>query len=111
MLRNVQNISLFSLMLQDFLSPINIHKFKPESGYFNTQLGSKINFYDGNGRFMGDNLIAKSIDVYHRGTNDIIVKPIERIVGKMVSTGNVILRNTPPIVAVEQLYQGRVVYN
>ncbi len=71
----------------------------------------RINFYDGNGRFMGDNLIAKSIDVYHRGTNDIIVKPIERIVGKMVSTGNVILRNTPPIVAVEQLYQGRVVYN
>lgn len=71
----------------------------------------RINFYDGNGRFMGDNLTAKSIDVYHRGSNDIIVKPIERIVGKMVSTGNVILRNTPPIVSVEQLYQGRVIYN
>lgn len=71
----------------------------------------RINLYDGNGRFMGDNLTAKSIDVYHRGSNDIIVKPIERITGKMVSTGNVILRNTPPIVAVEQLYQGRVIYN
>ena len=71
----------------------------------------RINFYDGNGRFMGNNLIAKSVGVFHRGSNDIIVKPIERIVGKMVSTGNVILRNTPPIVAVEQLYQGRVIYN
>ena len=71
----------------------------------------RINFYDGNGRFMGDNLTANSIDVYHRGSNDIIVKPIERIIGKIVSTGNVILRNTPPIVAVEQLYQGRVIYN
>lgn len=71
----------------------------------------RINFYDGNGRFMGDNLNAKSVDVYHRGSNDIIVKPIERITGKMVSTGNVILRNTPPIVAIEQLYQGRVLYN
>lgn len=71
----------------------------------------RINFYEGNGRFMGDNLTAKSIDVFHRGSNDIIVKPIERIGGKMVSTGNVILRNTPPIVAVEQLYLGRVIYN
>ena len=71
----------------------------------------RINFYDGNGRFMGDNLNAKSVDVYHRGSNDILVKPIERISGKMVSTGNIILKNIPPIVDIQQLYHGRVIYN
>ena len=70
-----------------------------------------VNFYDGNGRFTGDNLNAKKIVVFHRGSNDMIVKPTESITGKMVSTGNVILKNNPPIVDVQQLYQGRVIYN
>jgi len=70
-----------------------------------------VNFYDGNGRFTGDNLNAKKIVVFHRGSNDMIVKPTESITGKMVSTGNVILKNNPPIVDVQQLYHGRVIYN
>lgn len=70
-----------------------------------------INFYDGNGRFLGENLNAKWIDVFHRGSNDMIVKPIDSITGKMVSIGNVILKNTPPIVDVQQLYSGHVIYN
>lgn len=70
-----------------------------------------VNFYDGNGRFNGGNLIANSILLYHRGSNDMIVKPTESITGKMVSTGNVILKNNPPIVDVQQLYHGRVIYN
>lgn len=69
-----------------------------------------LNFYDGNGRFEGENLIAKSIKVFHRGSNDMIVFPTESITGKMVSTGNIILKNVPPVVAVEQLYQGHVIY-
>lgn len=70
-----------------------------------------IHFYDGNGRFEGENILAKAIDVYHRGSNDMIVKPTENITGKMMSTGNVILKNNPPIVDVQQLYHGRVIYN
>jgi hypothetical protein len=69
-----------------------------------------VNFYDGNGRFIGDNLMSKSIKIFHRGSNDMIVRPIESVSGKMVSTGNLILKNTPPIVNVEELYQGRVIY-
>jgi hypothetical protein len=41
----------------------------------------------------------------------MIVRPTESITGKMVSTGNVILKNNPPIVDVQQLYHGRVIYN
>lgn len=69
-----------------------------------------LDFYDGHGRFEGENLIAKYIKVFHRGSNDMIVHPTDSITGKMVSTGNVILKNVPPVVDVEELYQGRVVY-
>jgi hypothetical protein len=69
-----------------------------------------LNFYDGHGRFEGENLIAKRIKVFHRGSNDMVVHPIDSIYGKMVSTGNIILKNVPPIVDVEALYQGHVVY-
>jgi len=71
----------------------------------------KVNFYEGNGRFLGDNLNAKEVEIYHRGTNDIIVKAIDKITGKLYSTGNLILKNTPLIVDVQQYYQGRVIYN
>lgn len=70
-----------------------------------------VGFHNGNGRFEGENLNAKTVFVFHRGSNDIIVKPTESITGKMVSTGNVILKNNPPIVNVQQLYRGRVIYN
>jgi len=72
--------------------------------------GVLLNFYDGHGRFQGENLIAKDIKVFHRGSNDMVVHPTESITGKMVSTGNVVLKNVPPIVNIEELYQGRVIY-
>jgi hypothetical protein len=71
----------------------------------------KVNFYEGNGRFSGENLNAKEIQIFHRGTNDIVVKPIDKITGKLYSTGNLIIKNTPPIVDVQQYYQGRLIYN
>lgn len=69
------------------------------------------NFYSGDGRIEAPNLTAQTIKVFHRGSNDMIVKPIQSIKGKMVSTGNIILKNNPPIVDVEELYQGHVIYN
>ncbi|MES2545840.1 MAG: head GIN domain-containing protein [Bacteroidota bacterium] len=71
----------------------------------------QLNFYDGNGRFVGENLTAKWIDVFHRGSNDMILRPIDSITGKMVSTGNVVLKNNPPVIKVQELYTGRVIRN
>jgi len=70
-----------------------------------------VNFWAGDGRLEAENLITQNIQVYHRGSNDMIVKPIQSITGKMVSTGNIILKNNPPIIDVEQLYMGHVIYN
>ena len=77
------------------------------SGQTNT---ANFNFYFGDGRIEAQNLTAQNIIVYHRGSNDMIVKPIQSITGTMNSTGNIILKNVPPIVDVQELYQGRVIY-
>jgi hypothetical protein len=69
-----------------------------------------INLYDGNGRIQAENLLANRIKVFHRGYNDMVVHPIDSIYGKMVSTGNIVLTNTPQKVDVQELYQGKVIY-
>lgn len=71
---------------------------------------ANFSFYFGDGRIEAANLTAQNMHVYHRGSNDMIVKPIQSITGTMNSTGNIILKNIPPIVDVEELYQGSVVY-
>lgn len=77
------------------------------SGQTNT---ANFNFYFGDGRIEAQNLTAQNIIVYHRGSNDMVVNPIQSISGTMNSTGNIILKNAPPIVQVEELYRGRVIY-
>jgi uncharacterized pyridoxamine 5'-phosphate oxidase family protein len=72
---------------------------------------ASLNFYFGDGRIEAENLIAQNITVFHRGSNDMIVYPVQSITGVLNSTGNLILKNLPPIVSpLEQLYSGNVIY-
>ncbi|TYA69869.1 DUF2807 domain-containing protein [Seonamhaeicola marinus] len=70
-----------------------------------------INFASGNGRFEGENLIVQNATIFHRGSNNMIINPQQSIKGKVVSTGDVILKTTPPIIEVETLYKGRVIFD
>lgn len=70
-----------------------------------------LNFYDGNGRLEAQNLSIDVAKVFHRGSNDMIIKPIQSVEGDLYSTGNLILLNTPPSVNLTEHYQGRVIYN
>ncbi len=72
---------------------------------------ASFNFYAGDGRIEAQNLTIQNLYVYHRGTNDMIVKPIQKIEGILNSTGDVILKNNPLIVNVQQLYQGHIIFN
>jgi len=69
-----------------------------------------INFWGANGRLEAQNLEANHVKVFHRSTNDMIVKPLESVSGTLYSTGNLVLKNVPPVIEVEQLYTGHVVY-
>lgn len=77
------------------------------NGHSNEML---LNFYFGNGRFYGKDLHVENIRVYHRGSNDMMVYPIQKIEGTIIATGNIILKNVPPVVDVEELFRGRVIY-
>jgi len=70
-----------------------------------------IGFFAGAGRFEGENLIAQNVDVFHRGSNDIIVNPQVSLTGTLNGTGNLIAVNQPPIVDVEEDYTGQLIFN
>ncbi len=70
-----------------------------------------IGFYSGDGRFEGANLIAQTIDIFQRSSNDMIVNPQQSLKGEIRGTGDVISLNRPPIVEVEQFYTGKLIFN
>ena len=69
-----------------------------------------IGFYAGTSRFEGRNLVAQNVQFYSRSSNDIIINPRVQLKGTIVSTGDVISVNMPPIVEVEELYKGRLIF-
>ena len=69
------------------------------------------NFYEGNGRIEAGNLLAKNINVFHRGSNDMILNPQIKMTGKIYSTGDIICKNPNVINEVIALFQGRVIFN
>lgn len=70
-----------------------------------------VGFYGGSGIFDGENLIAQNISVYHRGSNDMIVNPVLSLKGELRGTGDLISVNEPPIVDVERIYTGQLIFN
>ena len=69
-----------------------------------------VNFAAGDGVFNGASLIANEVSVFHRGTNNIIVNPQNVLTGQLVSTGNLISVSQPPVVDVEVLYTGSLIF-
>jgi len=69
-----------------------------------------IGIYSGDARVEAADLVAQNITLYHRGTQDVILNPQQSIKGKILSTGNLILVNHPPVVEVERFYTGKLIY-
>lgn len=70
-----------------------------------------LDFLGGNGRFEAQNLISQNVSVFHRGSNDMLINPQQSLTGTILSTGNVISFNQPPIVNVEEVFNGRLIFN
>ena len=69
-----------------------------------------VTYASGSSRFEGRNLRANAISILQRSSNDMILHPLESISGTISSTGNVILVNTPPVVNVNEVFKGRLVF-
>lgn len=70
-----------------------------------------VGFYSGAGRFEGEELLAQHVDVFHRGSNDMIVNPQQTLTGELRGTGDLISVNQPPMVEVEQFYTGQLMFS
>ncbi len=64
----------------------------------------------GDSRIEAENLMANSVILNHRGTNDIQVNPQESISGVIRGTGDVIGYNEPDTIEVEELYTGKLIF-
>ncbi|WP_179344158.1 head GIN domain-containing protein [Winogradskyella ursingii] len=69
-----------------------------------------VGFFSGTGRFEGRDLVAQNVEISHRGSNDMVVNPQQSLKGQLRGTGNLISVNQPPIVDVEQIYIGKLIF-
>ena len=70
-----------------------------------------IGFYGGAGRFEGAAFFVDELNVFHRGSNVMIVHPLNSIRGKIVSNGDIISKNRPEVIEVEELYTGKLIFD
>ena len=66
--------------------------------------------YSGDCRIYSENLVVQNLTVYNRSTGPMVVNPQQSIKGQIVGVGNVISKNRPPVVEVEELYRGRLIF-
>jgi hypothetical protein len=69
-----------------------------------------VGFTDGDTRFNGKDLIAQNVNVRNVSSNDVLVNPIQSLKGSIRSTGNVISFNQPPVIEVEELSVGKLIF-
>lgn len=71
---------------------------------------ASMGLYSGDCRIYSKELVVQDLNIYHRSTGPMEVNPQQSIRGTILSLGNVISINRPPIVAVEELYRGRLIF-
>ena len=64
----------------------------------------------GDSRMALENLTTQNVRLNHRGSNDILVNPQEVLQGVIRGNGNVISFNRPPIIDVEEIFNGKLIF-
>ncbi|MBT8279040.1 MAG: DUF2807 domain-containing protein [Bacteroidia bacterium] len=99
----------FRLQLNSFSVQINSNNIA--SFYLSGQTENlTVGFFAGAGRFEGQDLIADHVNVFHRGSNDMIVNPQLSLTGELRGTGDLISLNEPALVDVQSFYQGQLIF-
>ena len=68
------------------------------------------NITDGDVRVEASELETQTVDFFHRSTNKIIVKPADTLRGIITSLGDVICLSRPPVVEVEERFEGKLIF-
>ena len=67
-------------------------------------------FAAGDGRLEARDLIVQNYDIFHRGTNKLIINPQQSLKGDIYSYGDVISVNRPLVVDVEEHFRGKLIF-
>jgi hypothetical protein len=116
-------LRLYSIDLSDgagtgdfYLNIDNLYVLVESNNISNFYISGNTRFLDilftwGNGFFYGENMsITNLVYLFHRGSNDIILKTSSEIKGNLYSTGNLILKENPQEINVNQLFTGRIIH-
>ncbi len=69
-----------------------------------------VSYYWGNGIFYGEDLdVSEILYIFHRGSNDIIINPLNILNGNIYGVGNVILKHSPIENNLIENYTGRII--
>lgn len=100
----------------DFILDLDVQNLRiTNDNYSNYFLSGKaenfnVFFAAGDARLEAANLIVQKYDIFHRGTNKMIINPQESLSGEIRSSGDVISYNRPPDVRVKEFYTGRLIF-
>lgn len=94
---SVQNLSVIA-------NGIAYFELRGTANNFNVGISS------GDSRVEAENLIAQEVVFDQRGSNDIRVNPQQVLRGLIRATGDVISFNRPPVVEVEEIFRGRLIF-
>lgn len=98
------DLEVNSTTVRIVVNGIAYFKLKGQTDTFNVTVAA------GDSRIEAADLIANRVGINHRGSNDVYVNPQVRIGGVIRGTGDVISVNRPPEVEVEELFNGRLIF-
>lgn len=72
----------------------------------------QVSFWENGGVFHGENLYANTVNFYHRGSNDLFIRPTNFLNGDIFNVGDVNCYSRPPAenVRVIEHYRGSLIY-
>lgn len=82
------------------------------SNYFlsGTATNASFELFNGDSRVEAENLIVEDLYVFHRSTQRMTVFPTRSITGEIRSLGDIVAKNRPVIVLVEEFYTGKLIF-
>lgn len=122
---NLENLWLVSINQEkdleiytngDFILDLNVQNLRiTNDNYSHYFLKGEVEnfngfFAAGDGRLEARDLRVQNYELFHRGTNKLIVNPQQSLKGDIVSYGDIISVNRPPVVNVEEHFKGKLIF-
>ena len=100
----------------DFILDLEVQNLRiTNDNYSNYFLSGSVENFDGffaagDGRLEARELIVQNYDLFHRGTNKLIINPQRSLKAVLASYGDIISVNRPTEVEVEERFRGKLVF-